>query len=81
MYNNHFEVTFPVQKLFLPRTNETGTVLGSEINFLIFEVVKLCRMKKYPPDSTFRDISMNSTSKFTLGFRIGIWIDFLITSA
>ena len=36
-------------------------------NFHIFEVVKLCRMKQYPPDSTFRDSSINSTSLFTLG--------------
>ena len=39
-------------------------------NFLIFEAVKLCRMKKYPPDSTYkRDALINSTSLSTFSPR------------
>ena len=35
--------------------------------FLIFEVVKLCRMNLESPDSTKRDISFQTTYLFTLG--------------
>jgi hypothetical protein len=39
---------FSVQQVFALRDWDSFIVW----NFLIFEVVKLCRMKKYPPDST-----------------------------